>query len=399
MYYPYVHIRDECWIKTAALYWPKIARVVPAGYPVADSDTVRALVDELDLLVPVDPVRTAQAVAPIFLTLLERHEDALRLSYRLPPESWFSFPGPSFLPNAEPEPALGVSPGVSVNRWPNPSLAGLYWDEVSADLRDALFASNLALPRSRSDLTRQDLPRSWVTMDSRVAWAYKCAFVEEMARQGGFVPITDQPEAHLTPDGWDAERAAAALIGSKVGLGPAFPDSGLVEAVGMLAIRIVTPADLATVPVEKIIQLRRRYTAEFDHFSAEVSSTVAALQEELADITVSEARDLYVRMEVEQRFARPLDELRRAMTGLGVDTAFSAVNLKFELPAAVTLAAGGTLSGFPVLGAAAGAAFAIAGLQRSVAQQRRALLAQSPVAYLQSAERTLDPSSLPPSAN
>lgn len=33
LYYPYIHIRDEEWIKTAALYWPRLARIVSDDYP------------------------------------------------------------------------------------------------------------------------------------------------------------------------------------------------------------------------------------------------------------------------------------------------------------------------------------------------------------------------------
>jgi hypothetical protein len=32
VYYPYIHFRDEAWLKVAALYWPKLTRIVPPGY-------------------------------------------------------------------------------------------------------------------------------------------------------------------------------------------------------------------------------------------------------------------------------------------------------------------------------------------------------------------------------
>jgi hypothetical protein len=99
-------------------------------------------------------------------------------------------------------------------------------------------------------------------------------------------------------------------------------------------------------------------------------------------------------MEVDRRFALPLEDLRRALKGLGVETAFSAANLKFELPAAAGTVAGGVLAGEPVIGAALGAAFAVIGLRRAANQQRQALLAASPAAYLLSVERGLEPPSL-----
>ncbi|WP_406365616.1 hypothetical protein [Streptomyces sp. NBC_00645] len=42
LYYPHIHCRNEEWLKTAALYWPQLARVVPADYDLRDLPTTRA---------------------------------------------------------------------------------------------------------------------------------------------------------------------------------------------------------------------------------------------------------------------------------------------------------------------------------------------------------------------
>jgi hypothetical protein len=163
--------------------------------------------------------------------------------------------------------------------------------------------------------------------------------------------------------------------------------------VGLLAIRIVVPEELADVPVRKIVELRNRHSSEFEAFNAAITEPVATLRSELAEVTLPEARDRYIQLEVDRRFALPLEDLRRAMKGLGVETAFSAANLKFEVPAAVATVAGGAVAGEPVLGAALCAAFAFAGLRRTATQQRDALLATSPAAYLLSIEQGLEPPS------
>src|SRR5688572_25100741 len=36
LYYPYIHIRDESWLKAAMLYWPGIGRFRPRDYPTHD---------------------------------------------------------------------------------------------------------------------------------------------------------------------------------------------------------------------------------------------------------------------------------------------------------------------------------------------------------------------------
>lgn len=197
------------------------------------------------------------------------------------------------------------------------------------------------MPSRRSRFSQVN-PRPWVAMHTELAWVYKCVVVEELARQGRFAPTTDQSAAHLASDGWHGDHIAAAL------LDPApVPAQDPAGAVGMLAIRIVVPADLTDVPVRKIVELRRRHRSEFEVFSAAITETVASLR---AEVTLPEVRDRYVQMEVDRRFVLPLQDLRRALKGLGVETAFSAANLKFELPAAAGTVAGGVLAGEPLIG-------------------------------------------------
>jgi hypothetical protein len=39
VYYPYIHIRDERWLKVAAaLYWPRMVRIVSPDYPTRNSE-------------------------------------------------------------------------------------------------------------------------------------------------------------------------------------------------------------------------------------------------------------------------------------------------------------------------------------------------------------------------
>lgn len=110
-------------------------------------------------------------------------------------------------------------------------------------------------------------------------------------------------------------------------------------------------------------------------------------------MTLPTSIDRYVSMEVGRRFERPLEELRRAMRGLGIDTAFSAANLKFAVPATLAGMAGGVYAG-PLVSTATGVTFALAGLARTVTGERKALRASSPSAYLLSVEKGLETRSL-----
>jgi hypothetical protein len=49
-YYPQTVLQDD-WIKLAAFYWDRIARIKWKSGPLGDSDTVRQLADEMEFIV------------------------------------------------------------------------------------------------------------------------------------------------------------------------------------------------------------------------------------------------------------------------------------------------------------------------------------------------------------
>jgi hypothetical protein len=45
LYFPFVHVRDNDWLREAALYWPSVRPLVPSGYDKHDSPTAQAFFD------------------------------------------------------------------------------------------------------------------------------------------------------------------------------------------------------------------------------------------------------------------------------------------------------------------------------------------------------------------
>ncbi|MER6623016.1 DUF6236 family protein [Streptomyces sp. NPDC000931] len=400
LYYPYIHFRDEGWLKTAALYWRELARVVPEDYRLSDSRTARVLAQETDFVMNVGPASAAQQVAPMFLDLLHRYADALHgAGYgvsELREEGYHRAATP--LDPASPR-SLGPSSGNSPSRRPyRARAAAAYREEFTPELREALFATGLATDGHRAPglQARRSLREGrWVTMNASLAWVYKCAFVEALAAQGRYTPTTDQPDAHLASNGWDADRIAEVLLRAPTpSTSPSAPVPSA-DIIGLLAIRIAIPADLTDVPVEKIVKLRKDHHDEFAAFTSTVAETVDLLKQELAGTTLPEARERYLHMAVEQRFETPLRALQAAMKGQGINTVYSALNVKFEIPALAAAAGGaGALAGHPLLGGAVGAALTLANLRHTHIQQTKALKAQNPAAYLLAVQRGLTPPSL-----
>ncbi|WP_328769396.1 DUF6236 family protein [Streptomyces sp. NBC_00286] len=404
LYYPYIHCRDEQWLKLTALYWPHLARVVPNGYPVADSDTAAALNDDLDFMITTRPDAAAKAIAPLFLELLREHGAELEAEHGVRQAAQAS----QFSVTAEPGPSW--EPGETIGVLPRNSLAGLHEDEVAPELKGALIDSGLALSTERSRFAQQSFTQRswgnaafaqyslahaapevrWVAMRPSLAWIYKCVLTEELARRSRYIPLTDQPASHGVY-GWDSDRLAQALLNPLRSVPTAEED--LTEAIGLMSVRLVVPDNLDAVPVEKIIQLRKRHRAEFEAFANAVNTAAADFRDSFGAIEDRDARQKYLSLKVAETFETPLEELRKAMRGLKMNTAFSAMSSKFELGTAATVAIGSIPAGQPLVTAGA-VALGLTTLRRNAAQAREAQMRTTPGAYLLRAERDLQPQEL-----
>ena len=55
LYFPYVNLPEDAWVKAAAQIWPQMGRIRPRGYyDLRDSETVKKLRDELGFIIDVN---------------------------------------------------------------------------------------------------------------------------------------------------------------------------------------------------------------------------------------------------------------------------------------------------------------------------------------------------------
>src|ERR1700681_1629373 len=80
-YYPKTVFQDD-WLKLAALYWDRIARIEWKRGPLGDFDTARQLADEMGFIVNLTPSsEEISFVADSFLETINKHSDVLREHY------------------------------------------------------------------------------------------------------------------------------------------------------------------------------------------------------------------------------------------------------------------------------------------------------------------------------
>jgi hypothetical protein len=397
LYYPYPRVRNANWLRIAALYWPKIARVKPVGWDVHSSELEDRLQEELDMFVEVSQEQAHLDTLKIITSLLEDNGDEIRDRYRVTPSAVTDIFGFSEGSVARDGHRFSQAPNAKLvtGRWPPPKFEGHPEQPQSGlvviYLRD--YTMPLAAELADQGLALLDDKRRIIAVPPNLAWAYSGLLSDKLAELNRLVPITDEDSVYASMSEWDASLAADRLLGHP---SPATDRTGhsYESAIGMLAVEQVIPKDMSNLPIDKLIEIRKRYGVQFDAFHDLVNEISADLPEALNGITDPAVVEAYLKNVVGQRIASPRAELERAVRSLGIDTTLSATAVKVELLAMIGVAIGVPLAtGNPIF-ATAGAAFAAYGLHRERAKQRASITRTSPVGYLWQIDRKLKPKPL-----
>ena len=391
LYHPFIHFRDDEWLKVSALYWDRMARIVPPSYSTdrhtaalaRDSSVTRALIDDLNYVVNIGPGEVTYPVSSTFTQLLTVHAKDLRKRYDVR--------------NADTWPVDPVTSSYAQLR--NPHLAYVNSSKLNEQLARRLEEEHLAVGHHEGD-------DQWIGMHTRLAAVYMAALAEEVAAVNRFSPTTQNTIDHVAVLGWGLDRIAAALLGNRRLLSN--PSSGSTDhgsdrrhlhpavdpevpaTLAVIAIRVLLPKDPTSLTVDKVVWIRRRFGQELFRFQ-EFIQTFAA--EHLANLNEVEADPNAVRAHLEVTYEHQLkpmvNDLRRALRGQAIDTIEAAMGTSVTMPAALnaipadnplTAAAAFALNLVPVLRA-----------RRLTAQQ---VYRNSPVGYLFRLEQELQPHAL-----
>ncbi|MFF1691559.1 MULTISPECIES: DUF6236 family protein [unclassified Streptomyces] len=231
---------------------------------------------------------------------------------------------------------------------------------------------------------RDDL--QWIGMHPHLASIYSCALASRIAEANALTPVTDDPQTFALPGRGTAQELGAAL------LHPALPEQAKGQAAALYAcaaVRVVVPANISQIPVDRIIRARQVLSEEFEAFRAHIDG----LNEEFALLDgVEDPGILRARLDsmIERDMTKPTQELERGLRALGLEPARTVFGLKtLELPAIAALAAH-TLHLSPIAGA--GGAIAVQLLASARTAQREAATQRTSAAgYLLGLRRELEP--------
>jgi hypothetical protein len=264
LYFPYVQVRDDDWLKLAMLYWPRIYRIVPPGYPMQESRTAREF-RRAGLLGAVEPNLGSDASPKVevimgidFFAALAKTSGALDTYSTARARAEF-----------DGRPSFGPPPDDRLDR----ALGWLHSTKVSFADIFGLRRAGLAEYGPRLPLGEQ-----WVGLHPALAGAYMTALANQIAGSLDLQPLTDQADLRIVAPN-DGVASALDLL---VGRSPDRPsEPAAVDEYVMLALECVRPKTLGGVSAKQIIRCRKNLVAELADFRAFVEQQNA----ELAAIT------------------------------------------------------------------------------------------------------------------
>ncbi len=369
LYYPFIHFKNDDWLKLSALYWDRMGRIVPATYTPDDSPTVKALGN---FVVTLEPGMVRPEFGIRFVDFVERNATALRTRYDIGLRSaWNELP-----------------------EWRRPSVRGgpsghdkrlgyVYFEKMSPDLRQVMLDANIAM--------LDDHATTWIGMHPLLADVYMTALADQLADERSMHPLTDVTIHHLAIGGGTIDRVADALL-PKDGVGALPGETDTESVAACVAIETVLPKGLSQVPVDRILEFRERYPEERGKFQQYMQGFVG---ERSWLATARDRKTLEDRLadEYAKSLTPQITELKEKLRDCRIDTITGVMSMKVEVPGiAVGAAALLGVVAAPV-GILAGVALAVIPVLRARKKEQQELLRQ-PLAFLLHAEKDLQPASV-----
>lgn len=407
LYFPYANLPGDAWVKAAALHWPQLGRIVPVGYRhLRDSDTVKRLRDELDFLVDVRPDRgriRGSWVSGDVLTRVDPHF--------LPRDPWPSTEDQidalffDFLSRYQDEliprygaHALGIESlrtrDVYDELLPVDSrLEEVHPTKLSYDLTVRLAEAGLLVSQNyqwrRADDGRV-LDVHTFAVHRSLARVYLTILADVVARENGMTPVTDQALTCAATSGWTIDAMAYALLADETGT-TAEGRTDAHQTFAVLALQSVLPRDIAEVPVERIIEARRRLLPELMRFRAFLDSLAPDFVE-ISGVRDPEVRAARLRNHVERSIAQPIETMERELGRLGMQPARAVLSLQTLVPPTALGVLADTANLPSAVTGAGVVAGCLVGATQSALDQRRQALAGHPAGYLLNLRHELGPS-------
>ncbi len=371
LYYPFIHFRDESWLKLALIYWSKIARIVPDSFDTHDSEEVRTVQGELGAVIDCSPAKAASETVGHFGTFIQRHAARLRKKYDITRLTGWKI---------DKYTRAHAPPGT------DPRFAYIFQEKFAESLVNLLIQERLAVRGEGLGAARD---WRWIGVHPAIAAVYMTSIAEAIASLSGYRLLADDLTSHLVVGERSVDRLAELLLRERVAAKP----KNLIgtDLVAIIALRTILPQDISTIPMKKIIHLRKKFPGELADFQTWVSATTKALTETTGGVASPSAMKEHLNVLEEQQIRPRLAALKKLLNSLAIETVTGALSVKS--PWNVTGATAALYLSQPLLAVGGVALSAIPNLGKQRREAQKAILGNH-AAYLLHAEEHLAPRTL-----
>jgi hypothetical protein len=265
LYYPYIHVRDEAWLKATLLYFPHILRMVPPGFETRDSDFVAGLGQK-------PGARGEPLLGNYYLRSYATDQAVDRLTLRLL-DDIKKHPrfADQFSRTATQAAYSGRDYDFLIHRSKAPDA---FWEELSG--RGLMWPP---FPNDRS--MREHWPiyaisgyREWAAVHPILGEAFMATVAAAAAQDQGLEVVTDTARVHAIASSRDEEAIYQTLIHGRSRTGASEPEMTL----RLAHLVIVGGFDVSTLSPEDLAAMSRNREALFD-FRRHLAERVAEIPE------------------------------------------------------------------------------------------------------------------------
>jgi hypothetical protein len=305
LFYPHINFKDEKWIKTAALYYKGLNRIVPEGLRIVDDpDIVKQLNEKEDFIRNIDPGYEADRIADDFIS--------------------FAF---KELKDKDHRAQLIKGLGTII---PEGGIFYIHMRKMGEALQSALQQLGLAVKSS------ERWGKDWYEVEPVTGAMYMTCLANDLARLGKVPVVTDNPVFQPLIRGIQMDNYKG--------------NTDVGETLASMVIKSVVPENIEAIPVSKIIKFREKYDDERHLFYNEINKLVKDLetvdrQTTLMDCLEAKRKDIEIAVNnLNKSFKGMGISTATAMLGLSIPSFASGLGAGVAAASVVTVAAGKLLS-------------------------------------------------------
>jgi len=241
LYYPYIHLRNEEWLKTTLLYFPHVIRMIPPNYRLNDSLFVTELTQTRGR-------REEPLVGGYELDSWVAYQAGLRLADRLKTDAQ----NPVF--------RTRFSRTATKTRWGNDSVFQIHRDKLGWEIWHALQETELAWRSSTQD------PEVWIALHPLIGETVMATAAAAVAKDQGLEIVTDAPHIHGVAACRDEETIYQTLVygASSRPQGTEQPNIGEPITLRLAHLVFANRFDLSQLTVRELAAMSREGDALFD---------------------------------------------------------------------------------------------------------------------------------------